>query len=357
MKADEARRLAGEVLVVGLAGLEATQQELEAVAALGPAGFIMFARNVKEPAQVRTLTRSCHEQVPRALLLIDQEGGRVDRLKSMLGPSPAMRTLIGPGASLIERQAALTTEVLGWLGFNFNCAPVVDLDEGHEGNGIGDRSFGNDPVQVAELAGLVEAEHRRAGIAASLKHFPGLGRTRGDTHQVRPVLDLSREDLDAHELRAFVPLLEHADAVMVSHAAFPKLAGRDTPASLCRAIVQELLRDDLGFAGLVVTDDLEMGAAADRRAGERAVQALGAGCDLLLYCHRLEEAAAARDAIAEAVLSGELPEGRLEDAAARVAALRDRLASVPAGEFDEGRLSLYRDQQAELMREAEAAAS
>lgn len=326
----------GEVLTVGLSGLELTDEERRLLDELRPAGVILFARNVDSLGRLAALCRELDERLGRPLLLIDQEGGRVDRLKGLVGRSPPARLLAAAGEGAVREQASLMARAVRVAGLNFNCTPVVDLDEGHEGNGIGDRSFGGDPDRVAELAAAVLAAHDEQRVATSLKHFPGLGRTRADTHALRPQLDLDEQELLERELRPFRALAGRASSVMVCHAAFPRLAEGPVPASLSRGLVTGLLRERLGYRGLVVTDDLEMGAVTDRPPGERAVAALEAGCDLLLFC---KDPAQAREAHRRLGLSAEEDPAlgaRLQEACARVARLRERCGGVSERAGDEG---------------------
>jgi beta-N-acetylhexosaminidase len=321
----EAEDLAASVLVVGAAGTHLRGDEAARIARLGPAGIILFARNVEAEDQLRELIRRSHDVLRAPLVLIDQEGGRVDRLRALRGPRPSARALAQRGVEAVEEEARLTACLLRDLGVTFNCAPVVDLDEGREGNGIGDRSFGADPEVVATLAQAVLRAHAQQGIATCLKHFPGLGRTGEDTHLTRPAVTASLPELRERELIPFRLLLDEAPAVMVSHAAFPRVTGGDEPASSSRAILQDLLRRELAYDGLIVSDDMEMGAVTARPPGERAVAALTAGCDLLLFCSDLDQAEAAHSALVEAALRDRLGIGRLRDAASRVRALARRL--------------------------------
>lgn len=321
---------AGGIFTVGLAGKQIQPHEREALTDLQPAGVILFARNVESLSQVSDLCGELDELLKRPLLLIDQEGGQVDRLKGLVGPSQPARRLAAGGPELVRRHAELMARACRVAGLNFNCTPVVDLDEGNEGNAIADRAWGTDPETVTSFARLVLEAHEREGVGTCLKHFPGLGRTRADTHEMRPVVRLGREELRARELRPFADLAGQAPGVMVSHAAFADISGGDRPASLCREIVTTLLREELGYSGAVITDDLEMGAVTDLRAGPRAVAALEAGCDLLLFCHDHSEARAGRDAIAATAAEG----GRLEEALARVGELRERFGGRPEGAGD-----------------------
>lgn len=316
----------GSLLVVGLAGPAITADEAHALQELEPAGVILFARNVESEAQVAGLCRHVRWLVGQPLVLIDQEGGRVDRLRRLRGRSPSARSLAREGRAAVRHAADETAHALRALGVNFNCAPVLDLDEGHEANGIGDRSFGSEPEEVAELAAELLEAHEQQGVATSLKHFPGLGRTGADTHDERPTVRASQDEILARDAVPFRLLLPQAPAVMVSHAAFPGLGDGERPASCSGAVVTRLLRDAFGYEGLAVTDDLEMGAVRDWTPGERAVAAVEAGEDLLLFCSDLAQARAAHEALKSALGSGRLQPARVLEAEARVRALRRRLA-------------------------------
>jgi beta-N-acetylhexosaminidase len=297
----------GGVFTVGLAGPEIGPAEREALIDLQPGGVILFARNVRSLAQVSSLCGELDELLDRPLLVIDQEGGRVDRLKAVVGSSPPARRVAVGGPELVRRHSELMARACRVAGLNFNCAPVVDLDEGNEGNAIGDRAWGTNPDAVVPHARLVLEAHEREGVGTCLKHFPGLGRTRADTHEMRPMVRLGRDELLAHELRPFAALADEAPGVMVSHAAFAEVSGGDRPASLCPAVA-----------------------------------ALEAGCDLLLFCHDHGEARKGRDAIAEA------GSDRLDEALRRVGLLRERFGGLPKGAGDEAACAAIRAELAAL---------
>lgn len=327
---DSARRrrleeLAGEVLVVGLPGPDVPGALAARLLELGPGGVILFARNVVSAEQLGRLGARLHDLLDAPLILIDQEGGRVDRLRGIFGPSPSARACLAAGLRAVSERARATALRLRGLGVTMNLAPVVDLDEGEEGNGIGDRCASPDPAETAAAARAVIEAHAAEGVLTCLKHFPGLGRTRVDSHLERPSVTQSLTELAERELVPYRMLADTAPAVMVAHVALPEVTGTDEPASLSRDAVEGLLRRDLGYSGLVLTDDLEMGAVAAWPAGERGVRALRAGADLLLYCGEIEAALAARDAVVRAVLDGVLAGERLAEAASRVRAARRAL--------------------------------
>jgi beta-N-acetylhexosaminidase len=233
---------------------------------------------------------------------LDQEGGRVSRLEGLVGPTPTARGLAALGPESARRFGSATARAMRSLGFDLDFAPVVDLSTAEATNGIGDRSFGTDPLQVSSLAGAFLDGLQEQGVAGCLKHFPGLGPTDVDSHDSLPLARLERSALDRSDLVPFRHLAGRAAAVMVGHAHYPALEPeRDLPATLSSRIVQGLLCGECGFKGLVVGDDLEMGAVAALDVdGRAAVRAMAAGCDLLLYCKDLERAERAATALARA---------------------------------------------------------
>ena len=310
---------AGRVLLVGLPGATLDPETAGRIARLAPAGLILFARNLETPAQTRSLIAAFKERLPYpTLVAVDQEGGRVSRLAPWVGATPSAAAIARAGVDGARRYAAATGGALSALGFNLDFAPVVDLCEPEAQNGIGDRSFGSDPERVGPLARAWLEGLGQHGVAGCLKHFPGLGLTRVDSHERLPVDARGRDELEIRDLVPYRRLASTAPAVMVGHAHYPGLDPEPgLPASLSHPIISGLLRGTLGYSGLVVSDDLEMGAVAPLDTdGAAAVRAVAAGCDLVLYCARLERAERAARA--------------LEAAAARDAGFARRLAAAQA---------------------------
>jgi beta-N-acetylhexosaminidase len=294
----------------------------ERIRALGPAGAILFSRNLESAEQTRELTASLQAMLPGPpLLALDQEGGRVSRLERFIGPTPTAEALARAGAESTRNFGLGTGRALSALGFNIDFAPVVDLCGPEVENGIGNRSFGTDPQRVTELAGSFLDGLQAAGVAGCLKHFPGLGRTAVDSHLELPVAEITTE-----ELLPYRRLGSEAPMVMVGHAHYPALNPEERlPASCSPEVIIDLLRKRLGYGGLAVSDDLEMGAVSELDShGEAAVRALTAGCDLLLYCKDLGRAEAAAGAIARAAEADSAIGERLEAAAAAVRRMAER---------------------------------
>lgn len=318
------KREVGGALMVGLPGPELDRETSGWLRARRPAGVILFGRNLETPRQTAALIEAALPLLRRpALIAVDQEGGRVSRLASWLGPTPSAATLARCGDDVTRRFAAATGRALAALGFNLDFAPVVDLSPPDQPNGIGDRSYGTDPDTVrcragAFLAGLQDD----AGIAGCLKHFPGLGDTSVDSHVELPVVSRTRAQLDEEDLAPYRALGPIAASVMIGHGHYPALDAESKPASCSPNVVTGLLRGHLGYTGLAVSDDLEMGAVAGRDAeGEAAVLALEAGCDLLLYCSDPARADRALEALAAEARRRPALRNRIAEAVSRAEAL------------------------------------
>ena len=263
--ADRKRR-AGQRLVMGIGGTGLTDEERSTIRELKPGGFILFGRNVVEPAQVLELNRELASLLPDRfppLLSVDQEGGRVLRIKNTRWPS--MRTVGNIGSIANTRRVAVSMgDELRAMGFNLNFAPVADVDSNPHNPVIGDRSFGRKPEAVAQhVVAFAQGLHGR-GIVACVKHFPGHGDTDVDSHKALPVVDKDLHDLVNVELVPFQAAVEAGiDMVMTSHVLFPALDD-DHPATMSREVLHGLLRERLGYKGVVISDDLEMKAVRDR---------------------------------------------------------------------------------------------
>ncbi|MFK7928496.1 MAG: beta-N-acetylhexosaminidase [Myxococcota bacterium] len=285
------KRRAGQRLVIGIDGHTVQPELKELVREIQPAGFILFARNVVEPAQVLALNRQLAELIPGdlpPLLSVDQEGGRVQRMRAPATVWPAMR-VVGATSEWVAQVATALGLELRAMGFNLDYAPVADVDSNPNNPVIGDRSFGRDP----EMVGRHVAEFTRAlqatGIMACAKHFPGHGDTDLDSHHDLPVVDRDLAALRRTEL----PPFRHAIAakvasIMTAHVVFPAWDA-EWPATLTPRIQQQVLRDELGFDGVLFTDDLEMKAVADRYPlHEQVRRTFLATVDLMLACEKPE---------------------------------------------------------------------
>jgi beta-N-acetylhexosaminidase len=307
--------------MVGLPGPVLDPETRRRLAAIRPAGVILFGRNLESPAQVRELLASTRDVLAGdALFAIDQEGGSVSRLAPWIGETPSAATLARAGVGRVRAFGAATGAVVAALGFNLDFAPVVDLCPPDATNGIGSRSFGIDPATSTMLAGAFLDGLQGRGVGGCLKHFPGLGDTAVDSHVELPIARRGVAALLGADMLPFRELAHRAASIMVGHGHYPALVpGAPRPATCSREIVGRL-RGDLEFRGLIVTDDMEMGAIGERdRDGTAAVEALQAGCDLLLYCADLDRAERATESIRREAERDAGFRLRVGDAAGRVA--------------------------------------
>jgi len=300
----------GGFLVVGIPGTELDGETRRTLEKLQPGGVILFTRNLETPEQVQALTGELRALVPEAVLWIDAEGGRVDRLKDVLAPAPAGEALAAAPSGVAERAGRWIGHGLRRLGFDADYAPVVDLDHDRTGNALDGRCLGSEPGDVVARARAFLRGLHGSGIGGCIKHFPGLGDAPADTHHRPATIELAGPELE-RELEPFRRLADEAGTVMVGHALYPAWDA-ERPASLSPRIVEDVLRRELSFGGLAVADDAEMEGLAPWAAtpAERAVAAFEAGCDALLICHRLEEAART----AELLSAPELASRRRESA-------------------------------------------
>jgi len=305
----------------------------------GLGGVCLFGQNISSAAQLRELTDAIYAANPEAIVAIDEEGGDVTRLYYESGspyPGNAILGRLGD-AAYTEDVARRVGDELRRAGVNLDFAPDIDINSNPDNPVIGVRSFGSSPEVVAEHGAAWTRGLQAAGVAVAAKHFPGHGDTAADSHLELPVVDLSVEQLRSRELLPFRAVVAAgARAVMTSHILLPQLDA-DLPATLSPAIIEGMLRGELGFDGVVVSDALDMhGASGTRGIPEAAVLALAAGCDLLCIGTENTDAqlAAIEDAIAAAVASGRLSRERLTAAATRVRTLAHAVppANAPTAE-------------------------
>ena len=292
----------------------------------------LFRKNLGTEAEVRRLTAELREAMgPEALIGIDQEGGSVVRA-TFLPQAPAAMALGAAGdETLAEEVGAAVARGLRSLGINWNFAPVLDVNNNPANPVIAERSFGEDPDTVTRLAAAWMRGSLAEGVACCVKHFPGHGDTHVDSHHALPTVDKSLAKLEALELRPFRALASHAPAMMTAHIVYPQLDPQH-PATLSKRVLGGLLREAIGYDGVVITDALMMKAVHERYGHARAaVLALQAGADMPLAQGTPAEQAAAIEAIAEALRTGELATEAARRSAARLDALARR---YPAAEQD-----------------------
>ena len=342
--AQSIKRKAGKVLFIGIPGTRLNRRSRALLNEVQPGGVVLFGRNVESAAQVALLTAQIRDAVDHEVLIgVDQEGGLVDRFRDICEPMPSAKALRDAGQSELARKfGELTARVLRLLGFNINFAPVLDLSGANQDNGLRGRTFGTYAAEVSRLAGAYLDGLQQRRIIGCGKHFPGLGGSSVDSHRRLPVVTHSWEEIFERDLVPFMDLMFHRpgerlQSVMVSHGAFPEVSEfmqawfrrtgqlpplesvHQLPATISGNVVMKLLRQALKFDGLVITDDMEMGAVVQTLSvAEASLRAIQAGSDMILICEQEANFVAARDAISEAVEKGELPIEALDGASRRM---------------------------------------
>jgi len=320
--------LAGQLLVVGFDGISAPRELVHEIASGAIGGVILFKRNVTDDlAQVAELNasiaRAALPDMP-VLISIDQEGGRVRRLRAGVAQIPPMLELrLLDASALTEIAEVVSTELLA-LGFTMSFAPVLDVHSNELNPIIGDRAFGTDAATVSVRALAYAEGMRHAGLLSCGKHFPGHGDTSQDSHLGLPVVVHDNARLRAVELAPFAAAAAaHLDALMTAHVVYPAWDG--APATLSRKISHDLLRIELGFEGVLFSDDLEMKALSSRMTyAESAVRAVQAGCDALLVCSQESAWSEAREAMARRIADDADFRARCLEAQGRFVTMRRR---------------------------------
>jgi len=320
------RQKIGQRFITGLPGGRMSERARGLVAEGFVAGVLLARHNVDSSAQLRLLTAELQKAAaanspPIGLLIaVDQEGGRVNRLELpevTRFPAPFHWGRLGD-PDYVEAAAYITCRESLTLGFNFNLAPVLDLYPSADASVVGDRSMGTNPVQVGEWGVHYLRGARRAGMAAAVKHFPGHGRTRTDSHRSLPVVEAAEAELVNSDLIPFqMTIAEGAEVVMTAHILYPQL-DPEYPATLSRAILQGLLRERLGFRGVILSDDIEMRALSARYSSRQILAlALEAGVDLIVALGALDVLQLIEE-VHRMVQEGEIPETLIDEGLRRV---------------------------------------
>ena len=331
MSLRDLRRHVGRLAIVGFDGSSVPDDLRRLAREFDLGGVIYFARNIVEPRQVAELSREVADLAREWPLWIsvDQEGGRVARLKAPFTEWPPAVTLgRSADARLAERFASALAAELRAVGINLDYAPVLDVHTNPANPVIGDRALADTAEVVATLGAVIVRALQAAGVAACGKHFPGHGDTSVDSHETLPVVEHERARLDAIELVPFRrAIAERAATIMTAHVLVPALDEQQA-ASLSAAIVSRLLKSDFGFDGVVISDDLGMKAVSETLPlAEAAVLSIAAGCDVVLLCNSKPDAhAAALEAVIAAVETGRILSSRIDDAFGRQRRVKERFA-------------------------------
>lgn len=326
------REKVGQLIVAGFSKATLTEEECEHFRKYHIGNFIYFARNIESKQSTlklsETLQDLCLENngIP-AFITVDQEGGMVTRIFDGATVFPGNMAMAATRYVMnTYKQGTYMAQELLNLGINFNLAPVLDVNNNSKNPVIGVRSYGDDPEKVAEFGCNYIRGLQDHGVIATAKHFPGHGDTSVDSHYGLPVIPHDRQRLESVELIPFKAAIECGiEAIMTSHIKFSRLTTDDLPATLSSTILTQILRDELNFNGVIMTDCMEMKAIADNYGtAEGALQAIMAGADLVCISHSRSLQAKACDLIYEAVLSGAISEERLNDSVSRVLLLKGK---------------------------------
>ena len=322
------REKIGQLFMVGFLGTTVTPELASFIKDYKPGGVILFSRNLEAVEQIVELTNDLQRCSPKSPLLIsiDQEGGRVSRLPKSFTIFPPCE-LIGRcnSSELAYAAAATIAKELRAVGINMNMAPVLDVNSNPDNPVIGDRAFGSFSDVVGEMGLVTAAGLQDNKVVACGKHLPGHGDTNADSHKELPVVEAPRERLEAVELPPFRRAAAAGVATMMTAHVLYKALDDRLPATLSPDIITHLLREQMQYDGVVLTDDLEMHAIVDHYGpGDAAVRALLAGCDVLLICKDRDREVAAFESVEQAVTSGTIGTARLDQSVARIQRVKQR---------------------------------
>ena len=336
MKADSL----GQLIMTGVPGKELDGKTAKLFRKVKPGAFILFGRNIESASQLRKLIddlRDLSEIEP--IITIDQEGGRVSRLRLIGNEPPNAQQLRDKNdIDLIRRHGDITGRLLRLFGFNLDLCPVLDISfDDNADNSLRGRCYGKTVEQVVRNAGAFNSALRGQGMASCGKHFPGYSAASSDAHYELPRIYRTREQLDQNELAVFRDVIRDVDSMMICHGWYPCFEPEKTPATLSRRIVTDLLRSEFGFDGLVMTDDLDMGAILTGYRLEDTIRlAIAAGNDVAMICHRIPEIENVQRSLAT------LPQDQTDLALQNVARFKERL--TPPDEFSEAAFGKIDDQ-------------
>jgi beta-N-acetylhexosaminidase len=321
----------GQLLIVGFDGTEITPRFSSLLKRMQPAGVILFARNIKTAEQTWQLLLECQNCVSVPLFpCVDLEGGSVDRFREVLGPAPSAADVFSTGdRKLFRKHGQVIGENCRALGFRLDFAPVLDLAFEASRSVMSSRVVSPDPRETAAYAREFLAGLRLAGVLGCGKHFPGLGEGRLDSHHALPVIEKTIQRLWAEDLLPYRMLRAQMPLVMISHAAYPLVTHDQTPASLSKIWITNILRKRVGYRHLIVSDDLEMGGVLSAASVKQAaVEHIRAGGDLCLICHREDYVAQAYEELVNTIERDPKFAKRVRESVQRVLAFKKRSAKI-----------------------------
>jgi beta-N-acetylhexosaminidase len=314
-------------MIVGFEGTAMSSQLAALLTRLQPAGVVLFARNIVSPQQTHELLKDCQRLVSTPLFTcVDMEGGLVDRLRRAVAPTPSAASVFAShDRKLFRKHGRIIGQECRAVGFNTDFAPVSDLGFEASRTVMASRAVSADPKQTIIYVREFLRGLREVGVLGCGKHFPGLGEGNLDSHHDLPVINKPWKRLWAEDLVPYRTLRREYPFVMISHAAYPAVTGNETPASLSRKWIMEVLRKKIGYRGLVVSDDLEMGGVLSAAPIEQAaVEHIRAGGDLCLICHKEEFIVRAYEATVREAERDRKFRNRVAESAKRVLAFKKR---------------------------------
>jgi beta-N-acetylhexosaminidase len=338
------RNSLGQLIMTGVPGKELDSETAGLFRRVQPGAFILFGRNIESATQLRKLIDDLRDVSDiEPIITIDQEGGRVSRLRLIGSEPPSAQQLRDKDdLNLIRRHGEITGRLLRLFGFNLDLCPVLDISFNDDAeNSLRGRCYGKTVEQVVRNAGAFNQAMREQGIASCGKHFPGYSAASTDAHYQLPRIDRTREELDRNELAVFRQFVRDVDSMMICHAWYPCFEPQRTPATLSSRIVTDLLRDEFDFDGLVMTDDLDMGAILTGYRLEDTIRgAIKAGNDVVMICHRIPEIETVRGIL------GTLPSDQIDVAVDNAIRFKGKL--TPPDKFSEAAFLKINDEIREL---------
>ena len=325
----------GQLILTGVPGPELDSETAALFRRVQPGAYILFGRNIESASQLRKLIDDLRDlSAVEPVITIDQEGGRVSRLRLIGNEPPNAQQLREKGdLDLVRQHGTITGEILRLFGFNLDLCPVLDISFDDEAdNSLRGRCYGSSVEQVVRLAGAFNKAMRAEGVLSCGKHFPGYSAAGVDAHHDLPKIERTRAELDAEELAVFRAFVRDVDSMMICHGWYPCFDAEKHPASLSRRVVTDLLRDEFQFDGLVMTDDLDMGAILNEYGLDETIRlALDAGNDFVMICHRVAVIEQVQQTLAK------LPGPQIERALESVARFKRKLAPPQPFSEDEFR--------------------